>query len=234
HHLIDVAEPTENFSVSDYERLAFPVVEDILSRGKTPVICGGTGFYIKALLFKSQFGNAPKDEELRKKYEAIAAEQGKEYLHGLLQAVDAESAKKLHPNDVKRVIRALEIYESTGKKKSEQDDKEIPRFEYTAYAIDRPREELYDRINLRVDKMFENGLLDEVKGLLSDGVTLENQCMQAIGYKEICEGLEKGASLEEMKEEIKKNTRNYAKRQLTFFKKFPKIEWISKDDIWKI
>ncbi len=231
HHLIDVVTPTQNFSVSDYERLALPVVENILSRGKTAIICGGTGFYIKALLFKSQFGNTPKSQEIREKYEKIVKEKGNTYLHSLLVQCDAESAEKLHENDVKRVIRALEIFELTGKKKSAQEDKEIPRFDYTAYAIDYPREELYERINRRVDIMFQRGLLSEVKDLLSRGIDQNCQCMQAIGYKEICDGLQRGLSIEEMKELIQKNTRNYAKRQLTFFKKFPALQWIKKDEL---
>ncbi|MBQ9081168.1 MAG: tRNA (adenosine(37)-N6)-dimethylallyltransferase MiaA [Clostridia bacterium] len=231
HHMIDIVEPTENFSVSDYERLALPVLEDILSRGKTAIICGGTGFYIKALLFKSQFGNTPQDSTIREKYKKIAEGKGNAYLHALLAQCDEESAEKLHENDIKRVIRALEIFELTGKKKSEQADGEIPRFEYTAYAIDYPREELYDRINRRVDIMFDGGLMEEFQNLLSRGVNESCQCMQAIGYKEIYDGLNTGAPLEEIKEQIKKNTRNYAKRQITFFKKFPNIKWIRKDEL---
>lgn len=231
HHMIDVVEPTENFSVSDYERLALPIVDDILARNKTAIICGGTGFYIKALIFKSQFGNTPQSPEVREKYKKIAEEKGNAYLHSLLKNCDEESAVKLHENDTKRVIRALEIFELTGKKKSQQADKEIPRFDYAAYAIDYPREELYDRINRRVDKMFEMGLMEEVKGLISRGVDGNCQCMQAIGYKEIYDGLQAGNSMEEIKDLIKKNTRNYAKRQLTFFKKFPALQWINKDEL---
>ncbi len=219
HHLIDVVEPTESFSVSDYEKLALPIVEDLLSKGKTPVICGGTGFYIQALLYKSQFGNVGANEALREKYEKLAKERGKEYVHGLLKEKDEESAAKLHPNDVKRVIRALEIYDVTGKAKSAQQDKPIPRFDFVAVSVDHPRETLYKRINLRVEKMFEAGLLDEVQGLLKNGITENHQCMQGIGYKEIVEGLRMGSSFDEMKERIQKNTRNYAKRQLTFFKR---------------
>lgn len=231
HYMIDVAEPTDQFSVSDYERLALPVLQDILSRNKTAIICGGTGFYIKSLLFKSKFGNTPADETVRKRYEEIAQNRGKSYLHSLLERCDPESAAKLHENDVKRVIRALEIFELTGKKKSEQQDEEIARFPYAAYAIDYPREELYDRINRRTDIMFERGLIEEVKMLLAQGVTTDCQCMQAIGYKEVADGLQKGQSAEEIKEEVKKNTRNYAKRQITFFKKFPGIRWIGKDEM---
>ena len=230
HYMIDIVEATESFSVSDFERLAYPILTDILNRNKTAIICGGTGFYIKSLLFKSKFGNAPADESIREKYSAIEREKGRSYLHSLLEQCDPDSAKILHENDVKRVIRALEIFEVTGKKKSEQNDEEIARFPYTAYAIDYPREVLYDRINRRVDSMFEQGLKREVEQLLNAGVTRECQCMQAIGYKEIADGLLNGKSDEEMKEEIKKNTRNYAKRQLTFFKKFPQIQWIQKDE----
>lgn len=218
HHMIDVVDPTEEFSVSDYERGALPIIESLLKADKTPIICGGTGFYIKSLLFKSGFGKAAKNEEIRKKYEQIAAEKGNEYLHSILEEIDKESADKLHYNDVKRVIRAIEIFEVTGKKKSEQRDEEIPRFDYISYQFDYPREELYARINLRVDKMINCGLIDEVKSLMSDGITDKNQCMQGIGYKEVYIGLIGGASSGEIAEEIKKNTRNYAKRQITFFK----------------
>lgn len=219
HHMIDVVDPKSGFSVSDYEDMALPVLEDILSRGKTPIICGGTGFYINALLYKSQFGNVGANAELRAAYEKLAEERGKEYLHSILREKDPESAKKLHYNDVKRVIRALEIYDATGRPKSEQRDEPVPRFEFIAVSVDYSRETLYERIELRVEEMFRQGLLQEVRELLANGVTEEMQCMQGIGYKEIAEGFRIGATEREMKELIKKNTRNYAKRQLTFFKR---------------
>ncbi len=219
HHLIDVVEPTESFSVSDYENQGMPILEKLLNEGKTPIICGGTGFYINALLYKSQFGNVGANEEIRLKYERLAEMFGKEYVHAILREKDPESAEKLHFNDVKRVIRALEIYDITGKAKSAQQDKLIPRFEFIAVSIDYPRETLYERINLRVEQMFQQGLLQEVQGLLNDGITEEMQCLQGIGYKEVAEGLKMGLSIEEIKELIKKNTRNYAKRQITFFKR---------------
>lgn len=219
HHMIDVAEPTEEFSVSDYERLALPIVYRLSDEGKTPVICGGTGFYIKSILFKSGFGMAAGNEELRQKYQKIAEENGNEYLHSLLAEVDPESAQKLHYNDVKRVIRALEIFYLTGKKKSAQQDNEEPRFPYLSYMFAFERAKLYERINVRVDKMLSEGLIGEVEGLMADGITDKNQCMQGIGYKEVYGGLMRGASLNEISDEIKQNTRNYAKRQLTFFKK---------------
>ena len=219
HHLIDVVSPTESFSVNDYERMALPILEDLLVQGKTPIICGGTGFYINALLYKSQFGNVGANEEIRAYYEGLAVQFGKEYVHSILREKDAESAEKLHPNDVKRVIRALEIYDVTGKAKSAQQDEFVPRFDFAAVSIEYPRETLYERINLRVEQMFMQGLVDEVKGLLDSGVTEEMQCMQGIGYKEVAEGLRLGNTEEEIKELIKKNTRNYAKRQETFFKR---------------
>lgn len=219
HHMIDTVSPQASFSVSDYEAAALPIVESLLSQGKTPVICGGTGFYINALLYKSQFGGAGANAEIREKYEQILTQYGKERLHKILEDKDPESAKILHENDTKRVIRALEIYDTTGRPKSEQKDTLTPRFDFAAVSIDYPREALYERINLRVEQMFSDGLMTEVRGLLASGVERDAQCMQGIGYKEIVEGVEKGFSLEEIKELIKKNTRNYAKRQITFFKR---------------
>ena len=219
HHLIDVVEPTKSFSVSDYEGIALPIVEDLLAKGKTPIICGGTGFYINSLLYKSGFGGAGADEKVRTYYENILEEKGKEYLHDILKQKDPESAEKLHFNDTKRVIRALEIYDVTGKKKSEQTDTLTPRHPFVAVSIQHERERLYERINQRVDIMFEDGLEKEIQGLLTQGINKEHQCMQGIGYKEVVEGWENGYSIEEIKELIKKNTRNYAKRQITFFKR---------------
>ncbi len=227
HRLIDVAEPWESFSVSDFERLALKAVEEIVSLGKVPVLCGGTGFYMNSVLFQSSFGKTPASPALREKYQRIFKERGGEYLHGLLKECDGESAEKLHPNDVKRVIRALEIFELTGKRKSEQHDGQAPRFLYEAFAFDYPREELYARIDSRVDAMLRAGLVDEVKGLIADGIPENAQCMQGIGYKEVVESLKNGDLNSTMSDIIKKNTRNYAKRQLTFFKRLPNLHWIA-------
>lgn len=225
HHLMDVADPSESFSVSDYERLALPVCERLLGQGKVPVVCGGTGFYIQALLFARRQGGVGADPVLREKYERLAREQGKEALHDLLASVDADSAEKLHPNDVRRVVRALEIYELTGRKKSEQDDGFVPRFPYLAVAFDFPREELYARADARVDEMLAAGLVDEVH-MLSERVKEDSQCLQGIGYKEVVEYLNENCSYSTMRDVIKQNTRNYAKRQITFFKKLPGIVWL--------
>ncbi len=230
HYMLDVISSKENFSVSDYEKMALPIVEDLLSQGKTPIICGGTGFYIQSLLYKSQFGNVGANEELRLAYEKLAEERGKEYIHEILAEKDPESAKKLHYNDLKRVIRALEIYDTTGKPKSLQCDAPIPRFDFCAVSVEYPRETLYRRIDTRVEKMFQEGLIDEVKGLLSEGVTEEMQCMQGIGYKEVAEGLRLGWTKEEMMQLVQKNTRNYAKRQQTFFKRMANHTYLSPEE----
>ncbi len=230
HHLIDVAEPTQAFTVHDFERLALAAIDEIAARGKIPVLCGGTGFYLNAVLFRSGYGHVGADESVRARYNAVAAEKGKEYLHALLREVDPESAEKLHPNDVKRVVRALEIFELTGKKKSAQSDGLTPRFAYEAFALDFPRAVLYERIDRRVGQMLDAGLVDEVKGLLAAGVPQDAQCMQGIGYKEVVEGLRNGDLNSTMRDIIQKNTRNYAKRQITFFKKLPNLHWIAPSD----
>lgn len=229
HYMIDIVSPKTPFSVSDYEKTALPILERILADGKTPIICGGTGFYVNSLLYKRQFGNVGANAEIRDKYERLAAEEGKEAVYAILQQKDPESAKKLHFNDVKRVIRALEIFDVTGKPKSLQDDVPTPRFDFECVSIEYPREILYQRINRRVEIMFEQGLLNEVQALLANGVTEDMQSMQGIGYKEVAEGLRIGAAEGEIKELIKKNTRNYAKRQQTFFKRMENHTYLTPD-----
>ena len=228
HHLIDVVEPTESFSVSDYESLALPIVEDLLSKGKTPIICGGTGFYINSILYKLSYGETSENLEVREKYFELYKSEGVDAVYKVLQEVDPESCKKIHKNDVVRVIRALEIYFATGKKKSLQNDKFEPRYTYLAVCPDINREELYNRINLRVDKMFELGLIDEVKGLIDSGIDKNYQCMQGIGYKEIYDGIE-NSDLTSAKELVKLNSRHYAKRQITFFKRLDGLKTVNKD-----
>ena len=191
------------------------------------MVCGGTGFYINSLLFDLSYGNAPADKAVREKYSEILNSKGKAYLHSLLESVDAQTAEKLHPNDTVRVIRALEIYEISGKKKSEINDAFTPKHAYLAVAVDYPRDELYDRINRRVDVMFDNGLVEEVESLVNRGITEKNQCMQAIGYKEVLEYLKNSNYRSTMRDIIKQNTRRYAKRQITFFKKLKGLVWLS-------
>ena len=218
HHMINVVNANENFTVSDYKNLAEPILKNLINEGKTPVICGGTGFYINSLLYDLSYGNGNDNAEVREKYKKLAQENGNEFVYNILKDVDAESAQKLHYNDLKRVIRALEIYEN-GCKKSDIKDDFTPKYNYLAYTINHPREVLYDRINQRVDIMLNNGLIDEIKGLLSSGIDKSNQCMQGIGYKEILDYFDGNITLEQAIETIKLNTRHYAKRQITFFKR---------------
>lgn len=227
HHMMDIVGPDANFSVSDYREAALPIVRNLTECGKIPVICGGTGFYINSLLFDYSYGAAQSDQRVREKYQKILEEKGKDYLFSLLKEVDAPSSLAIHANDTKRVIRALEIYEVSGKRKSELNDGKGALFDYTAVAIDYPRDELYRRIDKRVDIMFESGLVEEVKTLMSEGIDLNCQGMQAIGYKEVIECLRNGDSQCTMRDIIKRNTRHYAKRQITFFKKLPDIVWLS-------
>ncbi len=230
HHMIDVIEPDESFSVSEYAAQAEPVIDNILNKGKVPIVCGGTGFYINSLLFDLSYGNAAADISIREKYNEILLEKGKEYLYGLLKNTDPESAEKISVNDTKRVIRALEIYEVSGKKKSEIRDGTAPKREYCAVAVDYSREELYERINNRVDQMFERGLLEEVANLTRRGIDEKYQCMQAIGYKEVLECLKNGDMQGTIRNIIKQNTRRYAKRQITFFKKLKGLIWLKPEE----
>ena len=228
HHLIDVATETESFSVFDYEQMALPIINDLLSKGKTPIICGGTGFYINSILYNLSYCKSRENAKIRQELNDLAKEKGNEFVYDLLKTVDKESADKLHPNDLVRVIRALEIFYSTGEKKSMQNDKAVPRYDYIAVTIDRDRKELYERIELRVDQMLKDGLIDEVKGLIEKGINKTHQCMQGIGYKEVYDAIisDDFSSLEYL---LKLNTRHYAKRQITFFKKLPNLKYVSKD-----
>jgi len=228
HHLIDIAEPTDNFSVSDYKSLAEPIINRLINEEKVPIICGGTGFYINSILYDLSYGNSSANLEIREKYKRIAKEKGNQYVYDVLLSLDPKSAEKLHFNDLKRVIRALEIYES-GTKKSAIIDNLTPKYDFDAYMIDFPRETLYERINERVEIMFNSGLIDEIKSLIDHGINPSHQSMQAIGYKEVFDYINGEISLEQVKETIKLNTRHYAKRQITFFKKLDPIKLIPKD-----
>ncbi len=226
HHMIDVCAPTLEFSVADYKEQGRRFIDDILARGKTPIICGGTGYYIDALLYDFSYGNCPKSQEFRDECDKIIAGKGCKALHQRLAIVDPETASILHENDTMRIVRALEIYHLTGQKKSEIIDQKTPVYPFKAYSYDFVREELYQRINLRVEKMFNKGLIDEIKGLLSNGVTKESQSMQGIGYKEVVFGLEEGQDEKTMIEAVQQNTRRYAKRQITWFKRLEGIQFI--------
>lgn len=227
HHLIDIVDAGENFSVQQYVTLAQEKITDITSRGKLPIVVGGTGLYIKSLIYPYTFCSSQKDTKIRENLNKILAEKGKDYLYAMLKEVDCKSATKIHPNDTKKVIRALEIYQTTGTKKSEQTlEEESPRYDYTIIALTMPREKLYERINKRVDLMFDLGLENEIANLINNGqVDRNSQSMSAIGYKEFFDYFDKKVTLDEAKELIKKHSRNYAKRQETFIRGF-------KDAIW--
>ena len=230
HHLIGITDEFSNYTVSDYKKTAKPIVDRLLAENKVPIICGGTGFYINSILYNLSYGESQGNLEVRNYYKNLADINGNEYVYEILKTKDPETAIKLHYNDLKRVIRALEICES-GKLKSQINDDFIPLYNYDAYMIDIDRDVLYERINNRVDKMIENGLIDEVKTLIDKGVTIENQCMQGIGYKEIYTYLTGECNLETAVETLKLNTRHYAKRQITFFKRFPGLKMIKFDDV---
>ena len=219
HYLLDCIDADKDFTVAEYSALARAACDEIHSQNKVPIICGGTGYYINSVLYDFSYGNCPKDDAIREKYDKLAKEKGVAYVHSLLKEVDPESYMTLHENDLVRVIRALEIYELTGTKKSDITDEKTPVYNFVAFSFDYERSVLYDRINRRVDKMIADGLIEEVKRLLDGGLDKNCQSMQAIGYKEVVEGLENGYSVNEIAELIKRNTRRYAKRQITFFKK---------------
>ncbi len=229
HHMLSIVEPNDTFTVSDYKNQALPIINDLLSKGKTPIICGGTGFYINSILYDNSYGNSPPNLEIRDKYLTLAKEQGNEYVYNILKDLDPKTADKLHFNDVKRVVRALEIYFS-GIKKSDIIDDLTPNFDYECYSYNYDREILYQRINKRVEMMVKRGLIEEVKALVLKGVLSSSQSMQAIGYKEVYSYLSGELTLEETIENIKQNTRRYAKRQITFFKKIPNIRYLEPNE----
>ena len=224
HYMIDIKNPDEQFDMAEYRAMAKDLIKDILSRGKLPIIVGGTGLYMKGLLFPLELGNAQKSEQIREKYQMIAAEQGGEKLLELLNKVDPESASKLHPKDTLRIIRALEIFELTGQKKSSIKTELVSEYDYMLIFLNDVRAELYKRIDQRVDKMLEAGLENEVKNLIKDySLTAQNQSMQGIGYKEFFEYFDNKLSNVQLADAIKQNSRHYAKRQITWFKAMPNV-----------
>ena len=229
HHLLDIAEPGEAYSVAAYREKAIEAIEDIFARGRTPVICGGTGLYIDALTRPLGF-SAQGDESVRRPLEEIAAQEGgKERLHAMLREVDPDSSDRLHVNDVRRVVRALEIHQLTGRTLTEQRALDLKRegaYRGRLYGLSWPREELYARIDQRVDQMMADGLVKEVEALLSGGLHGRATAMQGIGYKEITRALEGECSMAEAVERVKQATRNYAKRQLTWFRRDERVTWI--------
>lgn len=235
HHLIDIAEPDEPFSVADYVTAAEKAVRDITARGKLPVFCGGTGLYLDRFLAGGLAEETETDPNLREELLELAKKHGNVFLHTKLCDVDPESAAQIHPNNVRRVVRALEIYRLTGVPKSEWDRKTretVSPYEADVIGIERPRDELYRRIDARVDRMIAAGLAEETAALDARGVFERNRtAAQAIGYKEILPCLRGECSLDEAAENLKLATRHYAKRQMTWFRAKPYVRWVGAADL---
>lgn len=233
HHLIDILEPKEEFNVHIFKKLATKAINDISSRGKIPIIVGGTGFYIQAVLYDINFDDTETDYEYREYLEQLAKDKGNAFLHDMLKEVDYESATAIHCNNLKRVIRALEYYKQTGKKISEHNEKERENkspYNFAYFVLNDKRDKLYNRINQRVDIMFDNGLLKEMETLIAKGYTRDLVSMQGIGYKELFNYFDGKTSLDETKELIKKNTRHFAKRQLTWFRREKDVTMLNIDE----
>ncbi len=233
HHLIDVLEPTEEFNVVSFQKMAKEAAAGIYERGHIPIVAGGTGFYIQALLYDINFTENDGDDTLRKELERLAEEKGTGYLHEMLREIDPESAQAIHANNVKRTIRAIEFYRQTGKlisgHNAEQRVRESP-YDFCYYVLNMDRAALYERIDRRVDLMIQQGLVDEVKRLAAMGCSRSMVSMQGLGYKEILAHLEGAYPLEEAIRIIKRDTRHFAKRQLTWFKREREVRWLNVEE----
>lgn len=233
HHLIDVLEPTEEFNVVAFQRLAKEAIAGIYKRGHIPVVVGGTGFYIQALLYDIDFTENDEDTELRSRLEELAAKEGSESLYERLRQIDPESCESIHAHNVKRVIRAIEFYEKTGTKISEHNKQQRKRtspYNFAYFVLNDDRDKLYGRIEERVDHMIKQGLIKEVSALAAAGCTRDMVSMQGLGYKEILDYLENRLSLEEAIYTLKRDTRHFAKRQLTWFRRERDVLWINKPE----
>ncbi len=229
HYLIDEFYPDEDFSIAIFKEKATQYIKEIQNKGKVPILVGGTGFYINSVIYNNDFTETEKDETYRKELEQLAVNKGNDFLHNMLKEVDEQSAEAIHKNNVKKVIRALEYYKLTGEKISTHNEREKQKekaYDTTFFVLNMDREKLYNRINLRVDIMLKNGLVDEVKNLLEKGYKKELVSMQGLGYKEMIKYLEGEYSLDYAIKIIKRDTRHFAKRQLTWFKHQ------SEDAIW--
>ena len=233
HFLIDELEPDEEFNVTIFKNKVMGYIKDITSRGKVPIIVGGTGFYIQSVIYDINFNEYGDDSNVRKKYEAMAETIGKSELHKKLALVDREYADSVSENNVKKVVRALTFFEMTGEKLSEHNKRERERsspFDFAYFVLTMDRKKLYERIDKRVDLMFDMGLVEEVKALMAKGYDKSLVSMQGIGYKEVIDYLNGETSLEECIDIIKRDTRHFAKRQLTWFKREKVVTYIDKDE----
>ena len=232
HHLVDVLEPDEEFHVVKFQEMAKQALEEIYAKGKVPIVVGGTGFYIQALLYDIDFTENEVDDSYRQSLELLAKEKGAEALHAILREVDPASADAIHANNVKRVIRALEFYHLTGSKISEHNEQERAKespYEFCYFVLNDERHFLYERINQRIDVMLEEGLVEEVRFLKEKGYTRDMVSMQGLGYKEILDYLNGECTLDEAVYILKRDTRHFAKRQLTWFRRERDVIWIQKD-----
>lgn len=231
HHLVDVLEPEEGFDVARFQLMAKTAMEEIYERNHIPIIVGGTGFYIQALLYDIDFSKGEEDTSYREELEQFAKEHGAEALHDRLREVDEKSAEAIHANNVKRVIRALEYYQQTGERISEHNEterqKESP-YNFAYFVLNDDRKNLYDRIEKRIDQMLDEGLLEEVRFLKDKGYTKDMVSMQGLGYKEILDYLNEITTLEEAIYILKRDTRHFAKRQITWFKRERDVIWVDK------
>lgn len=232
HHLIDICDPEEAYSAADFQAHAKALIDDIYARGKLPFVVGGTGLYIESLCYQYRFADHGSDEAFREEQEQYAAEYGVDALHQKLAEIDPEAALRLHPNDIRRVIRALEVHHVTGMTFTEQQRGQVKESPYNLciLGLTRDRQKLYARIEERIDQMLEEGLLDEVKSLLSRQLPLHSVPMQALGYKELIAYLNGECSYEAAVELLKRDTRRFAKRQLSWFRHMKDIHWIDMDE----
>lgn len=231
HHLIDALEPEEDFNVVRFQQMAKSAAEEIWERGKIPLVVGGTGFYIQALLYDIDFTENEGDTAYREELEETARKKGGEYLHQLLKDADPKAALDIHPNNIKRIIRALEFHHQTGGKISEHNERERAKkspYNYAYFVLTDERSRLYERIDRRVDQMMEEGLTGEVRFLKDRGVRRDSTAMQGLGYKELFAYLEGEYSFDEAVRIIKRDTRHFAKRQLTWFKREKDVIWADK------
>ncbi len=232
HHLIDIINPDENFSVAEFQRLAGGIIDDLISSKKLPVIVGGTGLYINSLIYDMDFTQFASNRKLRETLQEEAEKMGNEYIHDKLKKIDPNLADRIHPNNVRRVIRAIEVYHGTGDKMGDfsRDIVLNDEYEFFLAGLTRERSELYDRINKRVDIMIEQGLIEEVRDLVNLGYSKDLISFKGLGYKEIIEYLEGRYDLNEAIRILKRNTRRYAKRQLTWFRRYESINWYNVSD----
>lgn len=233
HYLVDILEPDEEFHVVLFQQMAKQAIQKIYEKGKIPILVGGTGFYIQAVLYDIDFSANEKDTSYREKLEKLAQTKGAEYLHDRLREVDEKSAQDIHANNVKRVIRALEYFHQTGEKISEHNEeqrKKVSPYNFSYFVLNDERAHLYENINLRVDQMINEGLVREVQSLKEKGYTRDMVSMQGLGYKEMLDYLDNKCSLEEAVEIIKRDTRHFAKRQITWFKRESDVTWIDKKE----